>query len=203
MTEFYLVRHGQTFGNVQGISQGTTNSEIAYLNNHGKHQIQQLHDHFDIKFADQIITSPLVRTRQTTEILNQAAQLPVSSDERLLEISYGDWDGHLKTELRDRYPDLFNNDTNDVIPGYATVAHGETFTDVEQRVADFLSEVTRRFPSQKIIVVSHGFTIRSAVVAILSVADPFAVPEPENGSVTKITSNPINSRYTLNYFNRI
>jgi Fructose-2,6-bisphosphatase len=65
MTELYLIRHGQTTGNVMGINQGTTNTAIAYLNDHGRQQIQQLQQHFDIRFADQLITSPLVRTQQT------------------------------------------------------------------------------------------------------------------------------------------
>lgn len=203
MTELYLIRHGQTTGNVMGINQGTTNTAIAYLNDHGRQQIQQLQQHFDIRFADQLITSPLVRTQQTAQILNQAADLMVSEDSRLLEISYGQWDGRKKVDLQAEHPTLFCADTGDVVPEYAKVAAGERFTDVEKRVSDFMVDIFRRFPDQKIIVVTHGFTIRSFVVAAMHVQDPFAIPEPDNGSVTKLTIIPENGRRMLNYYNRI
>jgi Fructose-2,6-bisphosphatase len=62
MTEFYLIRHGQTNANATGLKQGTINSEITYLNDTGKKQIQTLADNFDISFADRLIHSPLRRT---------------------------------------------------------------------------------------------------------------------------------------------
>lgn len=203
MTKFYLVRHGQTLGNVKGISQGITNTSISYLNDTGKLQIKELHQHFDISFADRIIVSPLIRTKQTAAILNQDANLPYQEDSRILEISYGDWDGHLKSELKNDYPDLFSNETGDVVPAYASVAHGETFEDVEHRVSDFMNDITEHFPDESIIVVTHGFTIRSFVVAALQVQDPFVIPEPDNGSVTSISVDAISDQRVLNYFNRV
>lgn len=202
MTVFYFIRHGQTLGNTQGISQGTINTEIAYLNDHGKQQAQKLHDHFDINFADRIIASPLVRTQQTAEIVNQTANLPIELDDRIKEISYGDWDGTKKSELKQQFPDLFSPISDDVVPEYYKTAHGESFLDVETRVSDFMLDMAAKYPDEKIIVVSHGFTIKSAVVNALQVQNPFAVPEPENTSLTKI-SLLNDGQPVLNYFNRV
>lgn len=202
MTELYLIRHGQTKGNVLKINQGITNTEIAYLNETGIQQAEKLQKHFDISFADRLIVSPLVRTMQTAEIVNQTTQLPVIQDKRLLEISYGDWDGHQKAELLEAFPQLFSSETKDVLPEYASVAHGEKFSDVEQRVADFTYDIVRKYPHEKIVVVSHGFTIRSFVVNALKAADPLAVLEPENASVSKITIMPDTSQQFLNYYSQ-
>lgn len=202
MTVFYFIRHGQTLGNTQGISQGTINTEIAYLNDYGKQQAQKLHDQFDINFADRIIASPLVRTQQTAEIVNQTANLPIELDDRIKEISYGDWDGTKKSELKQQFPDLFSPISDDVVPEYYKTAHGESFLDVETRVSDFMLDMAAKYPDEKIIVVSHGFTIRSAVVNALQVQNPFAVPEPENTSLTKI-SLLNDGQPVLNYFNRV
>lgn len=202
MTVFYFIRHGQTLGNTQGISQGTINTEIAYLNDYGKQQAQKLHDQFDINFADRIIASPLVRTQQTAEIVNQTANLLIELDDRIKEISYGDWDGTKKSELKQQFPDLFSLISDDVVPEYYKTAHGESFLDVETRVADFMQDMAVKYPDEKIIVVSHGFTIRSAVVNALQVQNPFAVPEPENTSLTKI-SLLNDGQPVLNYFNRV
>ena len=65
MTQFYFIRHGQTKANVLKMKQGTINSEITYLNDNGQKQAETLRDHFDISFADRIISSPLNRTKQT------------------------------------------------------------------------------------------------------------------------------------------
>lgn len=38
MTEFYLIRHGQTKANVMKMKQGNINTEMTYLNEHGQQQ---------------------------------------------------------------------------------------------------------------------------------------------------------------------
>lgn len=58
MTDFYFIRHGQTTANIQGLKQGTMNTEITELNETGLAQAANLRDHFDISFADQLVASP-------------------------------------------------------------------------------------------------------------------------------------------------
>ena len=99
MTEFYFIRHGQTEANALGLKQGTINSEITLLNETGKKQAQHLHDAFDVQFADQLLVSPLTRTLETAAIVNETANLPQQTDPRLLEISYGQWDGLKNRDL--------------------------------------------------------------------------------------------------------
>lgn len=57
VTEFYLVRHGQTSANVAGVKQGTINDKFTYLNDFGKDQARDLQKKFNIKFADRLIVS--------------------------------------------------------------------------------------------------------------------------------------------------
>ena len=93
MTEFYIVRHGRTFANAAGLKQGIINTPQTYLTDEGRAQAQLLAQNFDLRDFDALYVSPLERTKQTAAILNEEAQLPVIEDGRLLEISYGDWDG--------------------------------------------------------------------------------------------------------------
>ncbi|AKP03711.1 histidine phosphatase family protein [Companilactobacillus pabuli] len=203
MTQFYFIRHGQTKANVLKMKQGTINSEITYLNDNGQKQAETLRDHFDISFADRIISSPLNRTKQTTEILNQKAQLPVSFDKRLLEISYGQWDGQKNADLRKQHPDAYNNYWDDVLPMYVKYAQdGETFDDVINRVHEFLIEATNKYPNDKIICVTHGFTIKASALDVLKPKDPMSLPEPRNTSVTKITSVS-DKEFYLEYYNQV
>ena len=202
MTEFYLIRHGQTTANVMKMKQGTINSEMTYLNEHGQQQAQTLANNFDISFADRIICSPLHRTQQTAEILNSKADLPISYDKRLLEISYGKWDGQKNADLRREYPDAYNKYWDDVLPSYVQYAtDGEKFEDVIARVHSFLIDTIKQFPDEKIICVTHGFTVKAAALDVLKPQDMMSLPEPRNTSVTKIIGLTAREFY-LEYYNQ-
>ena len=204
MTDFYFVRHGQTAANAAGLKQGTINTEITYLSETGKKQAESLRKGFDISFADRIIASPLQRTKDTADTLNQSANLPVTYDKRLLEISYGKWDGQKNADLMTEYPELFDHTLNDVLPSYAPTAGGETFEHVIDRVADLMADLSRQYADQKLILVTHGFTIKAAVLAAIGRPDNMMViEEPDNTSVTKITYDPATSAYYLRYYNRV
>ncbi|PIO82282.1 fructose-2,6-bisphosphatase [Loigolactobacillus backii] len=203
MTEFYFIRHGQTLANTQGVKQGTTNTPATYLNKTGKAQVTRLHERFDISFADRLLSSPLERTKQTAAILNATAKLPVSYDERLTEISYGEWDGLSNATLQKQFPAAFSLATGDVLPSYAVLANGETFAAVEQRTADFMAEMVTRYPAQRLIIVTHGFTVRSFAYNAVQASDPLAILEPDNASVTKITGDAKTKQLALIYYNRL
>ncbi|ALO03175.1 histidine phosphatase family protein [Lactiplantibacillus paraplantarum] len=204
MTTFYVVRHGQTTANAQNLKQGTINTAITHLNPIGQQQAQELHDTFDISFADRLICSPLDRTQATAAILNQGRGLPISLDERLLEISYGQWDGQDNTRLLAAYPQYFDPLLQDVLPSYVEVAtDGESFAQVQQRVQAFLTTTAQAHPDERIIVVTHGFTVKAMVLAVLKPSDPMSLPEPANTSVTKIVVDAIHSRQYLAYYNRL
>lgn len=204
MTDFYFVRHGQTAANAAGLKQGTINSAITYLSETGKQQVESLRKGFDISFADRIVASPLQRTKDTATILNQSANLPVTYDKRLLEISYGDWDGEKNTDLMAKYPQLFDLTLNDVLPTYADTANGEPFDHVIDRIDEFMQDVAAKYSNDKIILVTHGFTIKAAVLAAIGRPnDMMVVEEPDNTSVTRITLQADTQSYYLRYYNRV
>ncbi|WP_412988950.1 histidine phosphatase family protein [Pediococcus siamensis] len=190
MTEFYVVRHGETRGNTIGFKQGQIDGELSQLDEKGIQQAKNLHDHFDISFADRIITSPLTRAKDTADLLNEGRHLATTVDDRLLEISYGDWDGQFDGPLKEKFGAYFLPNSNAVYPEYYQVSHGEKFTDVEKRVADFTADIQTRYPDEKIIIVTHGFTTRSFAQNAVKATDPMAFKEPANCSVTKVGVEP-------------
>lgn len=203
MTTFYIVRHGQTTANAQDLKQGTINTAITHLNEVGEQQARALHAAFDISFADRLFCSPLVRTQETAAILNHGRDLPIKTDARLLEISYGQWDGQKNDQLKASYPQYFDQALQDVLPSYVEVAtKGETFAQVIARASDFLTTIAKQYPTEKIIVVTHGFTVKAMALAVLQPKNPMSLPEPENTSVTKITVAPALDRSYLTYYNR-
>lgn len=187
MTTFYFVRHGQTDANALGLKQGTINDDRTHLTALGRAQATNLRQNFDPTFADALYVSPLDRTRETAAILNQDAQLPVTTDPRLLEISYGSWDGRRNADLMAAHPEVFDAVLKDVLPTYTDVAtDGETFEHVKTRVRDFMQDVADAHPHGQIIIVTHGFTVKAAALVATETPNPMSLPEPANTSVTRI-----------------
>lgn len=203
MTTFYFVRHGQTIANASGLKQGQINTENTELNETGIQQVTRLAEHFDLDFAQHLVASPLNRTQQTAALLNKTGQLSLQTDERLLEISYGQWDGKSNQKLMTAYPDVFDDILHDVLPQYVKYAtEGETFEQVVERVQIFLDEMTKNYPTDNIVVVTHGFTIKAVIMATFGITPAtIHLPEPGNASMTKLTQTTDGQKY-LHFFNQ-
>ena len=201
MTELLIVRHGRTPANAAGLKQGTINTPQTYLSEVGRAQATELAAHLDLGGASALYVSPLERTRQTAAILNAQAQLPVIEDAHLLEISYGQWDGQLNADLMAQYPEHFYPLIEDVKPSYATVAGGESFTAVQARVKSFTDEIAQAHPTEQVVVVTHGFTVRSFAANVVN-CQALEILEPANCSVSKIIIDPTTHEQHLVYYNR-
>ena len=76
MTELYIIRHGQTAANVAGLKQGTIDDERTYLSETGIAQAKELAGALDLTGFAALYHSPLHRTVETAQIVNQTAHLP-------------------------------------------------------------------------------------------------------------------------------
>lgn len=202
MTTFYIIRHGETFANKQGLKQGQIDDERTQLDETGMRQAQELAKKFHPHGLVAMYVSPLKRAQDTAKVLNDQLHLPVITDRRLLEISYGDWDGKKNSELEKAHPDVFDPIVHDVRSLYVTEAHGEAFDDVERRVAEFTGDVVKQHHNDAVVVVTHGFTVRSFVANAVRAHD-LQVLEPGNCSVTKIIVDPRTLSQHLLYFGQV
>jgi probable phosphoglycerate mutase len=149
----YLCRHGQTFHNREGRLQGRTESDLTPL---GVRQAKAMGALlFDLVLRDRpadwrLIASPLRRARDTAEAIAARLLLPVSFDERLVEIDVGEWSGRLREDVQLENPHLKGDDAWGFhAPG------GETYEDMMARLTAWLDEQIAE-PERRLIVVSHG-----------------------------------------------
>ena len=138
----YIVRHGQVPHNA--LKQYNTNNED--LNELGIKQAQELRDKIkDMKF-DIIISSPLIRTRHTTDIIN-VNNIEVIFDDRLIERSCGDLSGKpLEITNREEYWNY-----------YTTIKYGtsEDIKEFFKRIFDFLDDLkTKEYDT--VLIVAHS-----------------------------------------------
>ena len=159
--EIYFVRHGQTNWNAEGRYQG---AKDIPLNDIGRGQADKngalLRDL--LLRASRTATdfdwyvSPLGRTRETMDRIRGrfAPPLPeVTVDPRLIEISFGIYEGRLHTELAAGEMTIAGERDADF--WYFRPPEGESYDDLAQRVTDFGRAL--RGPS---IVVAHGGVLR-------------------------------------------
>ena len=93
-----LVRHGRTTANASGVLAGRTAVE---LDEHGRDQAARLAEVFAGVPLAAAVSSPLLRTQQTLELLlgARAADVPVHLDDALTEVDYGEWTGGALKDL--------------------------------------------------------------------------------------------------------
>ena len=147
----YIVRHGQTDYNLNNIIQGI--SDIP-LNLNGIGQIQKLKGRVDKLKIDLAITSPVLRTRQTTQILLGTRNVPIIIDKRITERKMGILEGKsIKMYDAKAYWNYkLNYDNNEQV---------EKIWDLFDRTRAFLIDIIKTYPDKNILLVSHGATIRA------------------------------------------
>jgi broad specificity phosphatase PhoE len=167
MPILYYIRHGETDFNAEQRLQGRTDT---LLNARGRAQAKEcgdlLRDLFarDKRSADDFVyvASPLRRTRETMEIMRPQLGLPpqpYATDDRLLEISYGAWEGLTLPEIESRMPGLLaerERDKWDFAP-----PDGESYRELTARVGEWYTALTR-----DTVVAAHGGGVR-ALMALL------------------------------------
>lgn len=158
--DLLLVRHGVSEHNTSDvISGGTSNPNLSQA---GVKQVEEVSKIIDNNKIDQVYASPLIRAKRTAQILTDF-QKDIITDGRLKEMDFGSWEGQHAEELKVKYPDAFD-DLGTINSKYTKYAkNGETFEQVADRVEEFLAEIQPYSNDKTIMVVCHGFVIRSLI----------------------------------------
>ncbi len=155
MTTLLLVRHGETDWNADGRLQGHTDRPLS---DYGRRQAQKLADALEGEEFDAIYASDLARARETAEIVAERLRLPVVLDPDLREKDWGNWEGLTSMER-----------VGVELVGESTERH-------QKRMLRALERIASRHPHGRVIVVTHGGSMRR----VQTVALGFAMPVVEN-----------------------
>lgn len=158
----YFVRHGQTDWNAEGRLQGQTDTDLnevgrAQASGNGALLSRLVAEPASVDF----VASPMRRTRQTMELIRQAMGLDARgyrTDDRLIELSFGDWEGHTFAELEAIDEGCFARRQQDkwnfVPPG----RKAESYQMLADRVAPMIDTIVR-----DTICVAHGGILRAVL----------------------------------------
>ncbi|MFJ8260761.1 histidine phosphatase family protein [Rummeliibacillus sp. NPDC094406] len=154
-----LIRHGETVFNSQGRYQGQLDSPLT---DDGIEQVKNISKLLKLVIDEpsewEIISSPLGRTLQSTEIICEILGYDlnkVTTDSRLKEVSVGSWEGLTIQEIESSWPELLEN--TDTYNWYFNSPDGESYDSVVMRISEWLESIKDK---KKVIAVSHGLTGR-------------------------------------------
>jgi broad specificity phosphatase PhoE len=144
-----LVRHGRTIFNAAGKLVGRLDPPLDEV---GLTQAAAIGD--ALKGVDRVVSSPLLRARQTAEYIGS----PVDVDDRWIEVDYGVYDGvELGAPAAAELWERWRADPAFVPSG------GESLVQMGERVAAAMEELVAAAATADLAIVSHVSPIKAAV----------------------------------------
>ena len=161
----YIIRHGITDWNIRKKLQGQT--DIS-LNEEGRLMAQKAAEEIRDTHFDLCYCSPLIRAKETADILLSGRNIPIITDERLMEMGFGICEGieDYRNAEDTTIPVLFRTPEKYTDPPEGA----ESLDDLFRRTGEFLEELV--FPKLKdgtdILIVGHGAMNSSIISRIRS-----------------------------------
>lgn len=148
----YYVRHGQTDNNLNNIRYGRMDVNI---NSTGILQAKETAEKLkDIKF-DIAFCSPLLRAKETFGYINKFHNLPLKIDERLVERTYGKFEG-IKNDILENEKLFNSNDSWDFNKNLEYKDSGvESLKQIYERAIDFIKDISTKYKNKTVLVVAH------------------------------------------------
>ncbi|QSX05553.1 histidine phosphatase family protein [Sedimentibacter sp. zth1] len=151
MITIYITRHGQTYWNIEKRLQGQGNSELTEKGILGAKLLCERFKDTDI---DCIISSPLKRTMDTSEIVKGDKNIPIYTLDSLMEIDIGTFSGHTVDEMKLIDKKLVENILSN--PYEVCYPEGENLLQFYDRCVKSIKEIIDNYDGKTVLVVAHG-----------------------------------------------
>lgn len=205
---FEMIRHGETFYNVQGLGQGSTDDELAQLTEKGKNQAQKAGEFIASSIEQnqfstytKIISSDLGRALETAKIIQNIfldklqVLIPLETEVRLRAQNWGVYE---KTPVNETYSELENMPAGNYSGKYPewVPEGGESRNDVQKRVLEAIKDRLEAYENgERILYVVHNENIRVLMPNYQSTPNcgwvGFKIhPSNSENPVTHIWTNP-------------
>ena len=159
-----FMRHGEADNNVNRILVGRHIE--SHLTEIGRQQVRDTANYLKEIVIDKVFVSPVIRARETAEIVCDVINLDYEIDERLYEIELGKLVGMNYEDIIEKHGNLFlkfYSGDEQMLDDYGV----ESFTSVKMRIKHLLDEAMERYPDKNIIFVTHLDPIKAAISLLL------------------------------------
>ena len=159
-----FMRHGEADNNVNRILVGRHIE--SHLTEIGRRQVRDTANYLKEILVDKVFVSPVIRARETAEIVCDVINMDYEIDERLYEIELGKLVGMNYEDIIEKHGNLFlkfYSGDEQMLDDYGV----ESFTSVKMRIKHLLDEAMERYPDKNIIFVTHLDPIKAAISLLL------------------------------------
>ena len=186
--DIYLIRHTKT-DTVNGLCYGQ--SDVALADSFIA-EARLIHEKLPELSADCLITSsPLSRCVQLAQTFGK----PVTLDDRLQEVNFGDWENQ-------RFDDIDADRVKKWTENFVVTSppNGESFSDLCRRAGSFWDELVANKPAAQVLLITHAGVIRALFAHVLELPPANAFKfRVDAGSVHKLQF--INDYIYIHYVN--
>lgn len=161
----YMIRHGETDFNKQRRIQGQ--SDIP-LNAYGRELARKTGKGLKDVGFDLVITSPLIRAKETAQLIAGERDIPFIEEPRIQEIAFGEYEGLCCSKDGYNIPDknflaFFDDPIHYQIP-----PKGESFQQIIERTGYFLEELInkREYAEKTILISTHGCALKAILANV-------------------------------------
>lgn len=158
---FVLLRHGETPLTPQKRFSGSGGTDPS-LSDVGREQAERVAAALARRgTVQEILASPLTRTRETAAAVAERLGLEVTVEDGLRETDFGAWEGLTFAEVRERYPDDLNRWLSD--PDAEPTGGGESFAATATRIAATRDKLVAAYAGRTVLLVTHVTPIKTFV----------------------------------------
>lgn len=183
MSYIYIVRHGQSLGNLKGGFAGHTDYPLSDL---GHKQARISADFLKDEHIETVISSPLTRAVQTAAPIANDRNLEILTDEGFIEMNFGEWEGMAIEEVEQKYDGAFTVWKTQM---YKTVCPGgESTIECYNRAVNALKETAKKYEGHDILITTHGAVIKCLCCYLhkMPIEQLQDIKWADNASVTKL-----------------
>lgn len=156
-TIIYLTRHGETEWNIEKRLQGRGDSPLT---ENGIQRAKELRDRIKNIDIDVIYSSPIKRALNTANILRGNKNIDIVTDDRLMEMCFGDYEGKKIDIIQKENP---NWDIKLIMQGNVEICspNGENLKEVRERISKLMNKIIAENMGKSILIVTHGITLKA------------------------------------------
>ncbi len=192
MKPLYFIRHAESEANRDRILAGRL---PVPLTDDGMADARRIADEFrDIAVPAAIITSPLLRARQTAEAFSTVYGLDPEVEERLTEHHLGRFTGMTYDEVK-------GLDGYEADPlarwDWTPDGGGESYADIAVRVLSFLESLDDRSDDGPLLIVTHAVTLRLVTAALENTLPVYPREFPNNGEMRFVDYRGLGHRHDI------
>lgn len=180
-TRLYMIRHGQSEGNLYNLFLGHTDLDLTEL---GHRQAEKTAEYLASLPVDAIYASDLKRAFHTALHTAEKKGLPVRPDPQLREIFAGEWEGVPFADLETKYAESFHVWKEDF--GASRCDGGESVAELNERILAAVKRIAEENEGKSVCLFSHATPIRlmGGMMKGIALKDMADFPWPSNASVT-------------------